>query len=239
LTNRPVQEGSAIGEDLAPLLEGALISPEISEDELARQCDSFKRLGVAAIVVRPCDVDSAARWLRGSTVQLGALVDVPHGYSTSAAKNFAARDLLQRGARQIDTVMNTGKLVSRQFQYVEMELMQMAESCHQSGAVLGVHLESEYLNEELKIVACRVARRAGADYIGSNRPEDVALLQNHSRDRIKIKCTLASAASLDEVLSLRNSGCSRFQLPDPSGLLAELRTRQAIPASPQSPIPNP
>jgi deoxyribose-phosphate aldolase len=219
-------------DDLALLLEAALTRPDLTEDDLSRACDALKRQAIAAIIVRPCDIDSAARWLRGSNTQLGALVDTPHGYSTSATKNYAARELLQRGARQIDTVMNTGKLVARQFQYLEMELLQMAEACHQSGALLAVNLESEYLNEELKIVACRIARRAAADYLGSNLAADVPLLQSHSRDRIKIKCAVPSSISLDEVHSLHAAGCARFQLPDPAPLLAIFHSRLADPQLP-------
>jgi hypothetical protein len=125
----------------------------------------------------------------------------------------------------MDTAMNTGKL------------MQMAESCHQSGAVLAARLENEYPSDELKMVACRVARRAGIDYIGSNRLEDVALLQSHSRDRLKVKCALPSLVSVDEAAVLRNFGCSRFQVPDPAPLPAAFQFRQAGSASPESSIP--
>ncbi|HLK21623.1 MAG TPA: hypothetical protein VKT81_21890 [Bryobacteraceae bacterium] len=194
-------------------------------------------MGVASAIVRPSDVDLAVRWMAGSSVQLGTLVDSTHGYSTSAAKNYAARDLLQRGAKEIDTVMNTGKLVSRQFQYLEMELLQMAESCHQSGAILKVNLESEFLDEELHIVACRIARRAGADYIGTNKLERVAVLNAHSRDRLKIKCH-APIADLETALAFREAGCSRIELAEP-GIVLDAWRLACEKSAAQSPSPNP
>src|SRR5207302_5932451 len=107
---------------------------------------------MAAVLVRPCDIDLAVRWVTSSSVTLGTSIDVPYGYSTSSSKVFAVRDALRRGAKEIDTVMNTGKLISRQFQYLETELLQMADACHSAGDILKVVLESEYLNEEMRFV---------------------------------------------------------------------------------------
>jgi deoxyribose-phosphate aldolase len=201
-------------EDLAGLIEYALIQPELSDEAVSRGCEIARQYQVASVIVRPSDVDLVARWIAGSGVRLGALTDSPHGYSTTAAKLFAARDLLRLGVQEIDTVMNTGKLISRQFQYLETELLQMADSCHQSGAVLAVNLETGHLTEELKIVACRVARRAGVDYIGANQLEDIALLQAHSRERLKIK-TRPPIAALETALQLPDAACSRIQLAPP------------------------
>ncbi|HTR36784.1 MAG TPA: hypothetical protein VMH80_12825 [Bryobacteraceae bacterium] len=218
--------------DLAPLLESALIRTELSEDDVIRGCEEARQLGLAAVILRPSDVESVARQLQGSPVVLGALVDSPHGYSTTPAKVYATQDLLRRGVRQIDTVMNTSKLISRQFQFLEMELLQMADACHQSGAVLAVNLEGEYLNEELDLLACRIARRAGADYIGASRLEDVPILVGNSRDRLKIKCH-SPAATLEQVVALRDAGCTRIWVSSPASILSAWKAQQA-PAS-QSP----
>jgi deoxyribose-phosphate aldolase len=208
--------------DLAGLIEYAVTRSELTETDVSRACDLAKQNGVASVIVRASDVDLAARWMIGSGVRLGTLVDSPHGFSTTAAKTYAARDLLRRGVQEIDTVMNTGKLISRQFQYLETELLQMADACHQSAAILKVNLESEFLTEELNIIACRIARRAGADYIGTNKLEDVALLLSHSRDRMKIKCH-APIADLETALAFRDAGCGRIALAEPVAVLEAWR----------------
>jgi deoxyribose-phosphate aldolase len=208
--------------DLAGLIEYVVTRTELTETDVSRACDLAKQHGVASVMVRASDVDLVARWMTGSGVRLGTLVDSPHGYSTTAAKTYAARDLLRRGVQEIDTVMNTGKLISRQFQYLETELLQIADACHQSAAVLKVNLESEFLTEELNIVACRIARRAGADYIGTNKLEDVAILLSHSRDRLKIKCH-APIADLESALAFRDAGCGRIEIAEPVAVLAAWR----------------
>lgn len=231
----PLPESTAVAapayEDLASLIEYTLVQPQLSEDDVSRGFDAAKKYGVAAVVVRPSDVDLVARWVSGSGLRLCALADSPHGYSTTAAKLYEARDLLRRGVHELHTVMNTGKLISRQFQYLETELQQMADSCHQSGAILAVNLESEFLNEELKILACRVARRAGADYIGTNNVADVAFLRTHSRERLKIKCC-APITDLTTALAFRDAGCSRIQMMDPGPVL-EAWKLQVAPATNQ------
>jgi deoxyribose-phosphate aldolase len=231
--------------DLAGLIDYALIRSELSEADIARGCELAKQQGVASVVVRPSDVDLAARWMAGSAVRLGAIVDSPHGYSTTAAKTYAVRDLLRRGVQEIDTVMNTGKLISRQFQYLETELLQMADACHQSGALLKVNLESEYLTEELNIIACRIARRAGTDYIGTNKLEDVALLLAHSRDRLKVKCH-GQIADLGSALGFRDAGCARIEIAEPVAILEAWKARCGAGGSglgthehSQSPVPSP
>lgn len=230
MSNPPAPEPVATYADLAGLIEYALTRSELSEEDVARGCEVAKQYSMASVIIRPSDVDLVARWVAGSGVRLSALVDSPHGHSTTAAKLYAARDLLRRSAQEIDTVINTGKLVSRQFQYLETELLQMAESCHQSGALLKVNLESEYLTEELKIVACRIARRAGADYIGTNKLEDVALLLSHSRDRLKIKSS-APIVDLETALSARDAGCSRIELADPVAILEAWKVKLSASAT--------
>ena len=212
-------------QDLAGLAEYSLVRPHFSEEDIARGCELAKEYGLAAVIVRPSDVDQAARWV-GSSLRLASVVDVPFGYSTTSAKNFAARDLLRRGVKEIDTVMNTGKLISRQFQYLEIELLQMAESCHESHAILKVQLENEYLNEELKIVACRIAKRAGVDYLSSASLEDIPLLKTHAREKLNLKST-AQIDGLETALAFRQSGCTRIQLTNPKPILDAWKIRLA------------
>ncbi len=198
-------------EDLSRLMEHTLLGPQLSETDVAAGCELAKQYDVAAVIVRPSDLDLVTNWLRGSSVALGTIIDVPNGHSTTAAKLFAARDALRRGAKVIDTVMNTGKLISRQFQYLETELLQMADSCHASGAILKVTLESEHLNEELKIVACRIARRVGADFLSVSTLEDISLLGKLN--------AVANVSSLDQALAFRDAGCKRLQSTQTGAIL--------------------
>jgi deoxyribose-phosphate aldolase len=90
--------------------------------------------------------------------------------------------------------------------------------------LLKVNLESEFLTEELNIIACRIARRAGADYIGTNKLEDVPLLLSHARDRLKIKCH-GQIGDLEAALALREAGCARIEIAEPISILEAWKAR--------------
>jgi deoxyribose-phosphate aldolase len=202
-------------EDLAKIMELPLLAPELTDDRIAAGCDLARRMGLAAVILRPSDLDSAERWAV-SPAALGAAIDWPHGYSTTAAKQYAARDALRRGAREITVTMNTSKLLSRQFQYLEMELLQIVEACREVRALLTVNLETEHLNEEHKIVACRVAKRVSADFLATPELRDIAFLSQYAQDRVHLK--LREAASLDAALEAYTAGCTRIE----SGKAAEI-----------------
>jgi deoxyribose-phosphate aldolase len=78
----------------------------------------------------------------------------------------------------------------------------------------------------LNLRGCRSARRGGPDYIGTNKLEDVAILQSHSRDRLKIKCG-APIGDLDSALAFRDAGCARIGIADPVAILEAWKQKLA------------
>src|SRR5438309_1721290 len=104
-------------QDLAQMIDVALVAPDLSEEAVSQACTRARRDGIGAVTLRAADVQLAAEWLKGSGVTPVGVVSYPHGAATTAVKNFETRDLLQRGARAIETPINLGKLISRQFQY--------------------------------------------------------------------------------------------------------------------------
>ncbi len=230
-----VDSGAAPGPayaDLAGLMDLALLQPELPESRVAEQCEEAKQYGIAAVTVRPSDVDLAVHWMKGSPVVLGTVVDWPHGHSSTSVKTYAVRDMLRRGAREIETVMNTGKLVSRQFQYIEMELAQMAAACHSSSATLKVSLEDPFLDEELRIVACRIAKRAGVDFLGTSQLEAVGILREHARERFKLYAT--GIHTLEQALQFREAGCQSLTSGNATAILDQWTVKLASETAPAS-----
>jgi deoxyribose-phosphate aldolase len=222
-------------DDLASLTEYLLTRTDLSESDIAEGCEAAKRVGAACVVVRPSDLDLAARWIAGSRVTLGTIIDTPYGYSTTAVKIYATSDALRRGAREIDTTLNTSKMISRQFQYLESEILQVAEACHRAGALLKVGLESAHLNDELKIVACRIAKRAGADFIASPEAADIPLLREYSRGALRIKASDVGG-DFSAALALREAGCARIASAHAPALLESWKAKleSAQTAAPES-----
>jgi deoxyribose-phosphate aldolase len=169
------------------------------------------------VSVRPSDVDIAVRALRGSEVRVGSVTGFPHGSQTTAAKLYEMRDLLRRGAREIDAVLNIGKLLSRQFPYLETELVQMSQACHGEGAILKVILENAYLTDELKLIACKIAKRAEVDFVKTSTGfapsgctvEDVRLMYAKCAPRVKVKAA-GGIRTMEAALEIYAAGADRI-----------------------------
>jgi len=204
-------------EDVAKMIDHSLLRPELTEEQVADGCRIAREYQVASVTVRPCDVDFAVRQMQGSGVPVGGVAGFPHGSNTTATKLYETRDMLRRGAREVDMVINISKLLSRQFQHVETELQQMADACREQGAILKVIFENAYLTDELKIIACRICGRVGADFVktytGFAPPgatiEDLRLMRAHTNPNIRIKAA-GGVRTLDKAFEVYQAGCSRF-----------------------------
>jgi deoxyribose-phosphate aldolase len=225
-------------EDLARLIDHSLVRPELTDVQVLAGLETAKKYKVAGATVRACDIDLAARTLAGSSVRAGAVCGFPHGSQNTATKLYEARDLLRRGAREIEMVATVSKLLSREFQHVQTELLQMSELCHKEGATLTVILENAYLTPELTIIACRCCERAEVDLVsgstgfaagaaGRNAIEDVKLMRQHVPEETGVK---AAAGTLDEVLALADAGVTRIATEASAGILEEWKARLASPA---------
>jgi deoxyribose-phosphate aldolase len=225
--------------DLAKMIDHSLVRPELTEEEVIDGCELASRYQVASVSVRPCDVDVAVRLLNGSGVAVGSVAGFPHGSTTTAAKLYELRDLLRRGAKEIDMVINIGKLLSRQWQFIETELLQAADSCHQAGALLKVIFENAYLTDEVKIVACRISAKTGVDFIKTSTGfaatgytlEDLRLMRKHTPERVGIKAA-GGVRTLEKAKEVYEVGCSRFGATQTAAILDEWKKQVQSAAAP-------
>ncbi len=206
------------------MIDHILLRPDLPEDAVAEGCRLAREYNVCSVVVRPSDVDQVLRWMSGSTVRVASTVGYPDGSSNTGTKLYEGRDLLRRGVTEIDMTINIGKMISRQFQYVEMELLQMVKSCHESGALLKVNLGSQYLTEDLKIIACKIVKRIEAPVLAVDYSlRDLALLRPLLKDRVQLK-TSSGIESLAEAIEVRENGCVRFGTTASASILDDWKT---------------
>ena len=220
-------------QDVAQMIDHALVKPELTGAQVVEGLELAKRCRVASATVRPCDIELAVRTLEGSPVRPASVSGFPHGSGNTATKLYETRDLLRRGAKEIDVVVAISKLLSREFQHVQVELLQLSELCHKEGAVLKVILETAYLTDELKIIACRCAARAEADFVQTATGfapmeasiEDLRLLRKHLPEEIGIKA--AGLRTLDQLMEAHAAGCSRAGTDSTAAILEEWKARLA------------
>lgn len=221
-------------EDLAQMIDHSLLRPELTEQQVREGCELAARYRVATVTVRPADLDLAVRWMAGSDVLVTSVAGFPHGSTTMAAKLYEVRDLVRRGAREIDAVLNIGKLLSRQFDYVETEIKQLADACHEAGVLLKVILENAYLTDELKIIACRIATAARADFVKTSTGfapsgctlEDLRLMRRHAGANVRVKAA-GGVRTLEAALEVYQAGADRFGATATAQILDAWRARLA------------
>jgi deoxyribose-phosphate aldolase len=217
-------------EFLAGILNQTLLDPALSNAQVVEAVQAARRDRVAAVTVRACDIDLAVRQLEGSGVRAGAIVGYPHGFPNTAVKLYEARDLLRRGAREIGVVVGASKLLSREFQHVQMELNQFTEACRAEGATLTAYWQSALLTRELKIIACTCAERAEVAFVGMDDVSDLELLRKHLPDEIGIQAW--GAANLEEALKMQELGAGRLATVSGAAILEAWRQRIAPPTTP-------
>lgn len=216
----------------AAILDFSLLSPALADEQVVAGIETAKRYGIASVTVRPCDIDLAVRSLQGSLVIPVAVCGFPHGTQNTATKLFEARDLLRRGAKEIAAVIGVPRLLSREFQHVQSELLQLAESCHRESARLTVILEAGYLTEELKVIACACCERAEVDTVcpsaaGYNL-SDLQLLRRHLPEETALQA--AGIETLDQLLEFQSLGIARISTTVPAAILDEWTARETVPA---------
>jgi len=170
---------------LAHMIDHTLLKPDATRDQIAQLCYEARKYGFASVCVNPTNVKLCAQLLEGSGVPVCAVVGFPLGATSTDVKVFEAQQAIRDGATEVDMVINVGALKSRDYELVERDIASIARACHAGNAILKVIIEAALLTDEEKVVACQLARVAGADFVktstgfgpGGATVEDVALMR--------------------------------------------------------------
>jgi deoxyribose-phosphate aldolase len=181
----------------AARLEHRLTRPNASLADLDAALALASEHELPAIVVNPWLVKAARRLLGRSAMRVGTVVGYPHGGQLLAVKAFEASKSLEQGATQIDFVMNGGALISGADDTVHNDMLAVIDMAHSALARAGVIIEAEPLRDDLVRRACRLAERAGADYVVTSTGfatarrtiERVSLLRDSVGPRVEVKAS--------------------------------------------------
>jgi len=221
-------------EGLAKMVDHSLLRPELNDDQIDAGCRLAVEYNVASVCGRPSDADRIVHLLEGSTVAPSSVVGFPHGGATMAVKLYETRDMLRRGITEVDMVLNIGKLLSRQFQYVEAEIDEIARACHDAGAIVKVIFENAYLTDDLKVAACEVCMRCRADFVKTSTgfapsgatPADLTLMKRTVGNICRVKAA-GGVRTLESALEVYALGCDRFGATRSKEILDDWRARLA------------
>ncbi len=213
--------------ELAKMIDHSILHPTMTDEDLKRECEVAKKYDVASVCVKPYAVKQAVGYLRGTDVLVGCVIGFPHGNSSIEVKAFETEKAIADGAVEIDMVVNIGKVLGEQWDYVEEEIKTMVSITKKHKAVLKVIFENDYLPEDkYKIRLCEICSRAKVDYVKTSTgfgfvkgadgkysyegatEHDLILMRKHSAPEVKLKAA-GGVRTLDQLLKVKELGCSR------------------------------
>jgi deoxyribose-phosphate aldolase len=226
-------------EGLAKMIDHSILHPTLTDEDLRKECVVAEKYHVASVCVKPYAVKQAVEHLKGSDVLVGCVIGFPAGNSAIAVKSFEAETACNDGAVEIDMVVNIGKVLQGDWDYVEKEIDTVTRVCHQNRAIIKVIFETDYVTREADIVRlCKICTKAGADFVktstgfgfvkgadgkytytGATIP-NLELMKKNVGPHVKVKAA-GGVRSLDGILAVQKAGCARCGATATSAIMEE------------------
>ena len=203
-------------EKFAKILDHAILVPETTTKEIVEVCKQAAKYNISCVFVQPCFLPTAVHILSGTGVNAGSVVGFPQGASRSIVKAYEAEDIVKMGGQEIDTVLNIGKLLEGDRDYVLKDILTVR---HAMGPdlTLKVILETHYLSREQIIESCLIAEEAGANYVktstgfapSGHTVENLRLMRSTVSMQVGVKAA-AGVRSLRIALNAIQAGANRL-----------------------------
>jgi deoxyribose-phosphate aldolase len=221
---------------LAAMIDHTFLKAYGTPADIERLCREAREYRFAMVAIHPAEVSHCVKLLAGSGVRVGAAVGFPLGQNTAETKAFETRDAIEKGAGEIDTVLNLRALQSGCLDLVRREMRELVALTRPAGVISKVILETCYLTDDQKRTACRIAMEEGVDYVktstgmgqGGATVADVCLMRSVVGDRVRIKAA-GGIRNLASVRALLAAGAARLGTSNGVTIVEELRARVARP----------
>jgi len=220
------------------MIDHSLLHPTMTDDQLRAGLAIARRCACATACVKPYAVPASAQALAGSGIAVCAVAGFPHGNSHVALKVAEAERAIAEGASEIDVVVNLGKVLSNDWDYVLDELKAVNAACVSGGAILKVIFENDYLEDAHVIRLCELSTELGIAFVKTSSgygfvkqpngdynykgatEHHLKLMRQHSGPRVQIKAA-GGVRTLDDLLLVRSLGVTRIGATATETILAE------------------
>lgn len=202
---------------LAKIIDHTLVKPTATKDAVMKLCTEAEKYGFGCVCVNSAYIPLAVRLLKGTDVKVCSSVGFPFGASLAEVKAFEAKRVVENGASEVDMVMNIGALKSGDYVKVKEDIEAVVDIKRLYGDVLvKVIIETGYLTDEEKIKACKLAKKAGADFVktstglaGGATVEDVRLMRETVGESMGVKAA-GGVRDFKQALAMIKAGADRI-----------------------------
>ena len=232
--------------ELAKMIDHSLLHPTITDEDLRNGCQLARAYNVATVCVKPYAVKQAVELLKGSNVLVCSVIGFPHGNSSISVKVYETEEACSDGALEIDMVVNTGKVLGSNWDYVEKEIASVVGVTKKYNAVLKVIFENDFLTEDTcKIKLCEICSKLRVEFVKTSTgygfvkthdgkysyegetEHDLILMRRHSAPDVQIKAA-GGIRTLDDLLKVKALGVTRIGATATAAILEEAKKRFGI-----------
>jgi deoxyribose-phosphate aldolase len=218
--------------DLAKMFDHSLLQPTLTDADLERGLILAREYNVASVCIKPYAVRFASKLLAGSTVQASTTIGFPHGGHLTAVKVYESEIALADGATELDMVVNVGKVLSGEWNFVAHDIARVVEVAHKVNAKVKVIFENAFLKDEHKIELCKICGEVRADWVKTSTGyaetgatiEDLKLMRQHTPAHVQVKAA-GGVRTYDKLLEVRAIGVSRVGATATKVILDEAKAK--------------
>ncbi|BDA09531.1 deoxyribose-phosphate aldolase [Megamonas funiformis] len=198
------------------LIDHTALKPNTNKKSILKLIAEAKTYDFASVCVNPCWVALAHQELKNTDVKVCTVIGFPLGANTTEVKVFETKDAIEKGAQEIDMVINIAMLKDKEYDYVENEIHQIVEAAKDK-AIVKVIIETCLLTDEEKIKACELSQKAGADFVktstgfstGGATVHDIALMRKTVGAEMGVKAS-GGVHTHEEALAMVEAGATRI-----------------------------
>ncbi|MEE9437634.1 MAG: deoxyribose-phosphate aldolase, partial [Saprospiraceae bacterium] len=231
--------------DIAKMIDHSLLHPTMDESILIRECNLAKKFDAASVCIKPYAVKLAVELLKDSDVMVGTVIGFPHGSNTVEVKVFETKQSIEHGAVEIDMVVNIGKVLSEDWDYIENEIKAINDATVAGGAILKVIFENDFLPEDkFKIKLCEICTKLKVAFVKTSTgygfskldngfytykgatEHDLKLMRKHSDASVEVKAA-GGVRTLADTLKVRSWGVTRIGATATEKIIKEFRGENA------------
>ncbi|RXJ02170.1 deoxyribose-phosphate aldolase [Anaerobacillus alkaliphilus] len=202
--------------NIAKMIDHTALKADTTKEQIETLCSEAKQFQFASVCVNPTWVETAAKLLKDSGVDVCTVIGFPLGANTPETKAFETTDAIRKGATEVDMVINVAALKAGDDELVEHDILSVVEAA-KGKALTKVIIETCLLTDEEKERACRLAVKAGADFVktstgfstGGATVADIELMRKTVGPEIGVKAS-GGVRSLADAKAMIDAGATRI-----------------------------